>query len=351
MRPRALLALAVAVPGLACHAVPDAHPASPDPARAPVVLEDGRPAMGTVLEVTIAAPDAATATRWLEGTFARVERIEAQLSSWRPDSAISRLNRGAGSGAQAIPPEAAALLADARAFHARTTTFDVTVGPLVECWRRAAARGRLPSPDELAHAVGRVGASRIRLYERATETWADVPEGMRIDLGGLLKGWALDRVAEWLRAEGAERVLLNFGGSSLLAIGHAPDAGPWRVLVGRGAPGAETGPGAGVLAFADSTVSVSASLGQTAEIAGESFGHVVDPRTGWPVNEARLVVARGPRAAQTEAWSTALLVSGAQALSDAEAAGVSVLIVDADGTQKRSETFDGWTWLDAPEAP
>ncbi len=315
----------------------------------PVTLSDGRPAMGTVLEITVVAPDEATGRRWIEGCFARVDALERRLSSWDPDSDVSRLNRAArdsdpGADAetdaewQRVDPVVALALADAKRFARQTGgAFDVTVGPLISLWRRGAADGRVPSDAELAQARSRVGAEWIAIEAGRVS----LQPGMALDLGGLVKGWALDRVGVWLGDQGATRALLNFGGSSLLALGTPTDAPAWRVLVGAGKRRI------GVLAISDQHASVSASLGQFYEIGGQRFGHVIDPRTGQPVSREVLAIALGASGALAEAWSTALLVRGAEGVVDATAAGLDVMVVDGAALTV-SEEFPALEWLEPP---
>ena len=303
--------------------------------------------MGTVLEITVVAPDEATGRRWIDGCFARVDALERRLSSWDEGSDVSLLNRaardrsGTGSGAewQRVDPVVALVLTDAKRFAAETGgAFDVTVGPLISLWRNGAASGRVPSDAELALARSRVGAEWI-----AIETdRVSLQPGMALDLGGLVKGWTLDRVAAWLRDQGATRALLNFGGSSLLALGKPTDAPAWRVLVGAGER-------RGVLAISDQHASVSASFGQFHEIGSRRFGHVIDPRTGWPVNREVLSIAVGTSGGAAEAWSTALLVRGAEGVADASAAGLDVMVVDGAALTV-SEEFPALEWLEPPAA-
>jgi thiamine biosynthesis lipoprotein len=326
----AALGLAAALVGCA------AGPFAPGPEAAPTVVTDGRYAMGTVLEVSVVAADPARARAAIAEAFAIAAALEARLSNWDPGSALMRLNAAAGRGPQPVDPELARVLAASLALSQRTRgAFDVTVGPAVQLWRAAAERSRLPSARERARARAVVGARNLRL-DPAAGTAELVRAGASVELGGIAKGWALDRMAEALRAAGVTAALLSFGQSSLWAIGAPPGEPGWRLLVRR-----PDGGFAGVATLRDRAVSVSGSVGQWVEIGGRRFGHVIDPRSGEPLVRAAQAVVLAPDAAAAEAFSKALLVLApeeALALLEAEP-GCEALLLEGDG--RRYET-SGW---------
>jgi thiamine biosynthesis lipoprotein len=254
--------------------------------------------MGTILEITLVASDSARAHALIERCFAETARLEMIFTTWREDGELARLNAKAGQGPQPVSPESMRILLDAQRFTRDTGgAFDVTVGPLVSLWRDAGKRGTRPDDAEIAAARARVGAARIQID--AVRGTIALEAGMSVDLGGLAKGWALDRLGEVLRKEGVDRALLNFGGSSLLAIGTPLDAQHWRVSV----EGGEI-----LELLPEISVSVSSSFGQFVEIDGARFSHIIDPRTGWPTRRARRAIVEAPDGALAEAWSTALVV-------------------------------------------
>jgi thiamine biosynthesis lipoprotein len=160
---------------------------------------------------------------------------------------------------------------------------------------------------------------------------------MSVDLGGIAKGWALDRVAEILAAEGVTSAFANFGGSSFLALGPPPGGRGWRVLLRDAEHGF-----AGEMHLRDRSLSVSGSLGQSIEIAGRAYGHVIDPRRGEPLVRSAEAAVVAPSGALAEALGKALLVLGAEegialveALADAEA-----LWIDASGRSRRTSGWD-----------
>ena len=308
--------------------------ATPEPAS--VVVSDGRYAMGTVLEITLRAPDEDAGDAALAELFGAAHQLEGLLTLFDAESPLSRLNRAAGQGVQAVDAELAELLSRARDHAALTGgAFDVTVGPLAALWKRAAVRNALPSEAELSAALARVGWENVRVLRGgrvALET-----SGVAVDLGGIAKGWALDRMRVILERRQIDSALLNFGQSSVWALGRPDAAGAWQLLA--------RGPGdgfLGVLQLQDVALSVSGSLGQSVEIDGRRFGHIVDPRTGRALQRRRQALVVGPDATLAEALSKAVLVLGEVEGLGLVAAqpGCEALLMDADGGIWRTPGWD-----------
>lgn len=303
MRRRLLGALLAAGCAAAPPATPRDRTGAPGEVRpAPHLVVDGQYRMGTLLEVTLVSADDAAARAALDAVFAETEALDVLLSRYRDDSDVSRLNRAAGGPPVSIDPLTRQVLSRsidcARLTHG---AFDVTVGPLVDLWTRAAQRSRLPGADELAAARARVGADRIVLGEDGS---AALPTpGMSVDLGGIGKGFALDRVLPTLRGRGFTNALLNFGESSVWALGAAPDADGWRLLMRDPRGGYE-----GVVTLRDVALSISSNLGQSSEIGGVRYGHVIDPRSGMALTRTAQASVVASDATLAEALSTALLV-------------------------------------------
>jgi thiamine biosynthesis lipoprotein len=260
--------------------------------------------MGTILDITLLGPDEAALRRDLEWAFERVAELEAVASRHRADSALTRFNAAAGQPpSPAESPDLRALLSHS-VDASRTTggAFDVTVGPLIRLWMAAAETGTWPDEAEIASARSLVGREGI-LLEPDGDIGLASP-GRVVDFGGIAKGYALDVVHDGLVQRGITRGLLDFGGSSVWAMGRAPDGGPWLLEVDAREP---DGPRR-VLALENAALSVSSSLGDTSTIEGRVIGHVIDPRSGLTIDAPRTAVAIGDSATRAEAWSTALLV-------------------------------------------
>jgi len=225
-----------------------------------------------------------------------------------------------------------ALVTAQRGASATDGAFDVTVGPIVEAWIHAAMRGRPPDRAERERALARVGAERIRID---ADGRVGLAAGTALDLGGLAKGFALDRMAADLRRAGLTSGLLSFGQSSVQALGAPPGASAWRLLLRAPEEGY-----LGTLDLRDLALSVSASLSQSSEIGGIRYGHVVDPRTGHALTEVREAAVVSPSATVAEILSTALLVLDEPRGRAAVAAlGAEALVVDAG---RRGWQTPGW---------
>src|SRR5262249_20047664 len=144
-----------------------------------------------------------------------------------------------------------------------------------------------------------VGAGKMRLR---TPDEIDLARGAGLELGGVGKGYGADRIAERLRELGADSALVNFGQSSIVAVGPPSVRPPWVVWVRRGTT--LDGP----LVLRDIALSTSATFGQSARVNRQSIGHIIDPRSGWPLTRAAQATVLAPSGAEAEAWSKALLV-------------------------------------------
>ena len=265
-------------------------------------LSDGRYVMGTVLEITLCAPDTAQGQHTLETLFTSATHLDALFTTFSPDSPVSHLNLLAGRGAQTVPPEVADILSLSLSYWQLTgRTFDVTVGPLMALWRQAAATHTLPSPAAVRRARSRVGSEKVKLS--AGDQVILTRSGMALDFGGIGKGYALDRLAEVLKAQGLSAALLDFGQSSIWALGAPPDAAGWRLLLQQ-----PNGGTVGIITLHDQALSVSGSFGQPFAVNGARYGHVIDPRSGKPLRRDLLACVLAPSAAQAEALSKALLI-------------------------------------------
>ncbi len=266
----------------------------------PARVREAHYVMGTILEITLDAPSEEAGRAWIRRAVGEARRLDAELSSFRDDSALSELNLRAGMGPQRVPPDLFRVLERSKELSAASGgTFDVTVSPLVELWQRAARNGRWPSRVGIAEARRGVGYERIRL--RPPDE-VELPAHTTLELGGIGKGYAVDRMVEALRHCGAASALVNFGGSSIAALGPPAGEPGWPVWIEHG--GALEGP----LVLRDVALSTSNSLGETERVAGHRIGHIVDPRTGRALDDATQATVLAPTAMEAEAWSKALLV-------------------------------------------
>lgn len=260
--------------------------------------------MGTRCVATVVAAEEPLAAEAAAAALDAVAAVEARLSTWRADSELALANSAGG--AELSAELAAELRAALRLARETGGTFDPTVGPLVEAWDLR-GDGRVPSPAELDSARERTGFERVRLEGRRLA----LPPGGWIDPGAFGKGLALDAAARVLREAGVEAALVDLGGQ-LLALGAPPGESAWSVGV---ADPADRGRPVAVLRLRDAFAATSAQAERGRVVDGRLLGHVLDPRTGEPAPRrggATVVAASGLAA---DAWSTALLVLGREALA------------------------------------
>jgi FAD:protein FMN transferase len=321
--------------------------AAPD---CPALVSDGQYRMGTVLEISLCAPDRARGQALLADAFAKTADLEHVFSTFDATSDASAVNRAAGRGPRAVSPALVRLVGDSLALTRATKgSFDVTVGPLMALWSAAARAGQLPTDAALVAARARVGPGVVRADAAAGTVELRV-EGAALDLGGIAKGWTLDRLEESLRAAGVARALLSFGESSLAAVGSAPGWEGWGVAL-RDAGGGF----AGTVELRDRSLSVSGSLGQFVSIAGHRYGHVIDPTTGRPLERARMAAVLASDGATAEALSKALLVLGERdgiALLES-LPGADGILIDESGKYFETKGFEAASHYRAgwPEKP
>lgn len=274
----------------------------------------GQPVMGTVLQVTVVAGDAAAAKEIAADCLAEAKLWDDVLTTWRADGELAQLNRRAGEGPVPISPRLAEALQRMLTLSKATAgAFDPAVGRRVDALRTPGAqmsrKGRVPP---LAESM-RLSGDKVVL-ER----------GVQLDAGAIGKGIALDAMVELLRGRGVGAAFIDFGGSGLYAVG-SPAENPegWLVAVGGLSPGEVHG----TIALRDASLSTSRS-----SRPGDPAGPIVDPATGLPAAPVRLAVVLSSDASAADAWSTALVVLGRGGLERAERAGIEALFEDEAGT-------------------
>lgn len=284
-------------------------------------------AMATRFEIVLHGENAVGLRAAGEEALAEIQRLEARLSLYRPDSEIARVNARAACEPVRVTPEVFALLQRARRLTDETGgAFDITIGPLMRCWGFMGASGKMPSPEAIAAARGCVGMHRVEL-DPPSSTVRFAREGVMLDLGAIGKGFAVERAAEILREAGVTSALIHGGTSTANAIGNPPDAKCWKVaieqprMVGRAVLSAPHSNGSvrtpsptnamlATVLLKDEALSVSAVWGKSFETNGEVYGHEIDPRTGWPTNAAVLAAVAMASATESDALSTALITVG-----------------------------------------
>ncbi len=288
-------------------------------ADAPAALRFRRRAMGCVWELTL-CPEQPEARAAAESAFEQVLLAERLLSVFLPSSDISRINREGHRGPVRVSPLTLRALVHALQLSELTQgAFDIACGALVSVWGFEGGTGRLPAPDELREALERSGRHNV-VVDAAAGTVRLMRPGVRINPGGYGKGFGVDLALEALRSAGVG------------ALGADCAGEPWRV--GVRIPGGARGRG-DVLELRDVCLSVSGMEEQSFTEGGRRFGHIIDPRTGWPVEGEGCVAALCASAAASDALATAAAVLGPDATGGMLEGRAEARVIFYDGMGRR----------------
>jgi FAD:protein FMN transferase len=271
-----------------------------------------RPAMGSHFEVRLPShtPGAADlACRALD----RIDELETQMTVYRDDSEVSRVNATAHLGPVEVEPGLFDLLELAVALSRETAgAYDVTAGALSQAWGFVKGPKRVPDDATLSAALARTGSHHLRLDPSGRTVAFDV-EGVQINLGSIGKGYAIDRAIDLMRAHWWPTSALVHGGrSSLFALGSPPGriGGRWEIALRN--PFRPEVP-LGLVRLRDRGLGTSGSAFQQFEHNGHVYGHIIDPRTGIPPLGPASVTVLAPTAALADALSTAFFLLGGEA--------------------------------------
>lgn len=298
---------------------------------ADAIVSESRPVMGTVATVTIAGVPREGARPGIEAAFAVFARVDWSMNEWRPDSPLSDLNAAAGHGWVALPPDLCDVLRQAKRGARRTGgLFDPTWAALSDLWRFDRPDAEPPDPARLRAACALVDHRALDLRpDQGGACEARLARaGMKVGLGGIAKGWALDAAAAALRALGYRDFLLQAGGD-LYAAGRRGGA-PWPIAVRdpRGGPFDTIAS----VPVSDRAFSTSGDYEHAFVSGGRRYHHLIDPRTCEPARASRAVSVLAPTALDAEVLGKALFVAGGRdALGLAARLGAEALVVTAGG--------------------
>lgn len=275
-----------------------------------IVTEITRRAMATEFAIILPG-ESPRATETAMDALDLLEKIESRLSIYRPESEITRINRSAALSPVNISHDVYGLIEHAiRVSELTDGAFDITAGPLVECWGFTKRRGQKPTDDQIDEAMQRVGWRHIELNPTQKTVFLKLP-GMQINLGGIGKGFAIDQMAKVLRRNGTEHFLIHGGKSTILASSSGEtDPEPWRIAIEH-----PLRPGRRLteIEIVDGAIATSGSGKQFFHYRGKRIGHVVDPRTGRPAGDMLSITIQTRNATDADAYSTACFVCGYKA--------------------------------------
>jgi thiamine biosynthesis lipoprotein len=284
--------------------------------RGPVTIDSGfRPVMGTFAHIIAVAPDSNTAQKSVEAAFDQLVAVDKLMSDYKPDSQLSLINREAFKNPVKISEPLFEVLSRSIEFSKKTDgAFDITVGPLVDLFRTAGEKGVPPTEDEIAQAKARTGFEKLTLGEE-NKTVKFAVEGMRLDLGGIAKGYSVDKAVEAMKKCGALGGLVAAAGD-IRVFGIPPKSkNAW--LVGLQDPdkisdSIDNAQTLLTLRLKDMAVSTSGDYRRFTKIEGKKYSHIFDTKTGKSSQGLSSVTIIAPNATDADALATAVSVMGVE---------------------------------------
>ena len=274
-----------------------------------------RVVMGTFARVIAVAADSNTAKGCVEAAFAEITKVDELMSDYKSDSEISEVNRDGFKRAVKVSEPTYEVLQRSVEFSERTGgAFDVTVGPLVDLWRSAQDTNSLPTDAELLQVRSRVGYELLYLdaNEMSVRFAAD---GMRLDLGGIAKGYAIDKAIEAIQKSGAIGAMVEIGGDIRCFGAPAQGKERWRIGLQDARKTSANSQGSRILMVLELTnaaVATSGNYQRFAVIKGQVYSHILDTKTGSTSDELTSVTIISKSAIEADALATAVSVMGVE---------------------------------------
>ena len=273
--------------------------------------------MGTVFEATIYAPDKYVAEKTFNDVFQEINRLDYLMSNYKKESVLSELNKNASAEPANCNKELASVIEQSLQYSDITDgAFDITIGPLMKKWGFFKKQGRIPNKEELESVLESVSYKNIIIEEKTIKSLAKNPGTVktvffknpdtRIDLGGIGKGYAVDRAVSVLKQNGISSALINFAGN-IYTFGTPPGKESW--VIGLQHPRESEGL-LGTFEIKDKAVSTSGDYEKFFTIEGKRYSHIIDPRTGNPVKGIVSVTIVTGNATRADALSTGVFVLG-----------------------------------------
>ncbi|MBO5137201.1 MAG: FAD:protein FMN transferase [Spirochaetaceae bacterium] len=264
-----------------------------------------RISMGTVCSINLYSSGS---QELYDKMFQRLEQIDNLFSVNYSDSAVSKINRAAGNAPVQVPAEVILVLENALQVAKETQgAFDPTIGALVKLWGIGTEKQKVPSLSEISAALELVDYRLVQIDYEASTVFLPL-SGMSIDLGGIAKGYAADQLVQIAKDSGIESALFDLGGN-IYAYGHKEEGSLWRVGIKN--PLQPYGSPLAVLSLSNSTVVTSGTYERFFEVDGIRYHHILNPKTGFPVQGDILsVTILGSNSMLADAFSTAVFVLG-----------------------------------------
>jgi FAD:protein FMN transferase len=293
-----------------------------------VRLEEAARAMGTTYSLVLYGDDEQHLRTSATFAFGEIERIDQMLSNYIPASELSHINDRAAHEPVPVSPELFSLLSlCVESSRQSEGAFDITVGRLMEVWGFYGGSGAMPCEADLRSALESAGYQHLVLNARDQTVRFAVP-GLNLDPGGVGKGYAIDRAVAVLREAGIESGLISAGGSVIYGIGTPPeDPAGWTVQILDPERCCET---VSEVRLKDASLSTSGSYEKFFWYRGKRYGHILDPRTGYPCEGMLSVSVRAPSALDSEIWTKPYFILGSAWAREHKPAEVQVFVCEDD---------------------
>jgi thiamine biosynthesis lipoprotein len=265
--------------------------------------------MGTFANIIAVADDTRTAKFSIGAAYEALNRIESMMSTYDPDSQISQVNKNAHKEPVFVNPELLDVISTAVKYSEKTDgAFDITVGPVIDLWKKAEKKKKAPTKKQLEDARAKVGYKKI-MFGPFGGTIKFAVKGMRLDLGGIAKGYAIDLAVKAMQQAGAKGGMVDVGGD-IRCFGAQPN-GRDNWLVGLQDPALENALLL-VLKLNDMAVATSGDYQRFVVVEGQKHSHIIDPQTSSSADQLSSVTIIAAKAADADALATAVSVMGAQ---------------------------------------
>jgi thiamine biosynthesis lipoprotein len=292
-----------------------------------------QPHMGVEFEIVLYASSQPAAEQALRAGFERIAQLDRIMSDYDPESELSRLSAAAPTTApMKLSDDLWAVLAFAHSVSERSGgAFDVTIGPLTKLWRRARRQKEPPSREQIEQALAAVGYRNLILHEVNKSAELNRPQ-MRLDLGGIAKGYAADEALAAISRLGIDRALVRASGD--IAVSNPPPGEKgWRVGI---APlDADAAPMRFVV-LQNSAISTSGESRQHLMVQGRRYSHIIDPRTGWGVEGRSSVTVIARRGIEADSLASAVSVLGPEKglrLIEETPGAAAYIVIDVNGRE------------------
>jgi thiamine biosynthesis lipoprotein len=312
--------------------------------------ESTQPQMGVPFKIILYAPDEATAKGAFDAAFSRIGELNRVMSDYDSESELSRLSNSAGSdkAVRVSEPLWFVLFRSQRLAQRTGGAFDVTVGPYVRLWRRARRSKEMPSAERLAEARAAVGYQSMQL-DPDERTVRLLKPAMRLDLGGIAMGYAVDETLKLLRERGIARALVDASGD--IGVGDPPPGKRgWTIGV---VPLSAEGTPSRQICLARAAVTTSGDAFQHVDIGGKRYSHIVDPHTGLGMTDRSAVTVIAVDCITADGLDTAVIAMGPQEglkLIEETSAAAAFFVRATDGEPEVFESKRFGAYIDATAA-